>query len=166
MNTDAHRSYRAVWGRPLFWTSVIVSVIAMVGAVSLAASLEGAQRWLGLLPPVLVGASALFCIRGYALDGGTLLIRRLLWTTRISLSGLQSAALVPKAMNGSLRTCGNGGLFSFTGWYWNRSLGSYRAWVTDLPNTVVLRVGDRTLVLSPEPAEAFVKDIQSRVPRS
>jgi hypothetical protein len=121
---------------------------------------------LGLLPPLLVGVSALFCIRGYAVEEDALLIRRLLWTTRISLAGLQSAAVVPKAMNGSLRTCGNGGLFSFTGWYWNRSLGSYRAWVTDLPNTVVLRVGGRTLVLSPEPAEAFVRDLQARLPRS
>jgi hypothetical protein len=33
-------------------------------------------------------------------------------------------------MNKSLRACGNGGGFSFTGWYWSKSLGSYRAFVT------------------------------------
>ncbi len=160
MNTDGHKSYQAVWGRPLWWTSVLVSVLAFAGAVSLVTNLEGSMRLLGLLPPVGFGVAAFFCIRGYALDGATLLIRRLLWTTRISLSGLESVESVPKAMSGSLRTFGNGGLYSFTGWYWNRPLGSYRAWVTDLRNTVVLRVGGRTLVISPEPPEAFVATLR------
>lgn len=165
MNTDGHSSYRAVWGRPLRWTSVLVSVLALGGAVSLVANLSGSLRWLGLLPPVGFGVAALFCIRGYALDGSNLLIRRLLWTTRISLSGLESVESVPKAMSGSLRTCGNGGLYSFTGWYWNRRLGSYRAWVTELQNTVVLRVAGRTMVLSPDPVDAFVSALQSQLPR-
>jgi hypothetical protein len=165
MNTDEHRWYRAVWGRPLWWTSLIVTVVSLGGAVSLVVSLPGAQRWLAPLPVLMAGGAALFCIRGYAVEGDTLLIRRLFWTTRISVADLQSAAVVPQAMSGSLRTCGNGGLFSFTGWYWNRPLGSYRAWVTDLHNTVVLRIGGRTMVLSPEPAEAFVGDLQSRLPR-
>ena len=164
MNTEGHKCYRAVWGRPLRWTSALVSVLALAGAVSLVTSLQGWMRLLGLLPPVGFGMAALFCIRGYALEGTTLLIRRLVWTTRISLSGLESVESVPKAMSGSLRTFGNGGLYSFTGWYWNRPLGSYRAWVTDLRNTVVLRVGGRTMVISPEPPEAFVVALRDVLP--
>jgi hypothetical protein len=63
-------------------------------------------------------------------------------------------------MTKSLRTCGNGGAFSFTGWYWSKSLGFYRAFVTDLNSTVVLRFGKRTVVLSPEDPEDFVSEMK------
>ncbi len=66
-------------------------------------------------------------------------------------------------MRTCLRTCGNGGMFSFTGWYWSRPLGHFRAFVTDLNRTVVLRFADRTLVVSPEHPEEFVREISHRV---
>jgi hypothetical protein len=83
----------------------------------------------------------------------------LFWTTRLDRNGLKSAEFVPKAMNKSLRTCGNGGGFSFTGWYWSKSLGFHRAFVTDLNRTVVLRFGTRTVVVSPDDPEDFVRDL-------
>jgi hypothetical protein len=66
---------------------------------------------------------------------------------------------VLKAMKGSLRTCGNGGVFSFTGWYWSQSLGFYRAFVMDLNRTVVLRFGRRTVVVSPDDPAGFVAEL-------
>jgi hypothetical protein len=60
-------------------------------------------------------------------------------------------------MTGAIRTCGNGGLFSFTGWYWSRELRGHRAFVTDFNRTVVLRFKSRTIVVSPDDPEAFVK---------
>lgn len=62
-------------------------------------------------------------------------------------------------MRGSLRLCGNGGMFSFTGWYRNRALGVYRAFVTDLKSTVVLKFAKRTIVVSPERPEEFAAEI-------
>jgi hypothetical protein len=62
-------------------------------------------------------------------------------------------------MRGSFRLFGNGGMFSFTGWYRNRALGTYRAFVTDLKQTVVLRFEKKTIVLSPENPERFVSEI-------
>jgi len=52
-------------------------------------------------------------------------------------------------MRGSIRTSGNGGAFSFTGFYHNKRLRSYRAYVTAPRRTVVLRYADRRVVLSP-----------------
>jgi len=59
----------------------------------------------------------------------------------------------------SIRTCGNGGFFSFTGFYWSRKLKSYRAYVTDLRRTVVLRYERRTILLSPDSPEDFVREL-------
>jgi hypothetical protein len=109
--------------------------------------------------PLVPAISALFAIRGYAITADAILVRRPLWTTRLPRAGLRSAEAVPNAMCRSLRLCGNAGLFSFTGWYRSKALGVYRAWVTDLRSTVVLRFEKRTAVLSPADPDAFVRDL-------
>ena len=115
--------------------------------------------WMWSLLPLVVVACALFTVRGYRIEGHALLIDRLLWATRIPLNGLLTVSIEPRAMRGSVRTCGNGGLFSFTGLYWNRNLGHYRAFVTDLNHTVVLRFVTRTVVVSPDRPEEFVREL-------
>jgi len=64
-------------------------------------------------------------------------------------------------MRGSIRLFGNGGLFSFSGFFRNQALGIYRAYVTDPALTVVLVFAERTLVISPVQPEAFVKRLYS-----
>ena len=86
-------------------------------------------------------------------------MHRLLWSTVLPRVGLESAQVEPDAMRGSLRTFGNGGAFSFTGFYYNKRLGSYRAFVTDPHRTVVLRYATRRVVLSPATPEDFVRDL-------
>jgi hypothetical protein len=110
---------------------------------------------------LLLGA-ALFVVRGYTIEPDVLAIRRLLWTSHVSLVGLQSAMFTPGAMRRSLRWCGNGGMFSITGWYRSRALGHYQAFVTDLNQTVVLRFATRTVVVSPENPEAFAAEFSNR----
>lgn len=98
--------------------------------------------------------SALFVVRGYGLEPGVLLVRRLLWSTRIPLDGLARAWTDPTAMKGSLRLFGNGGLFVFAGLFSNRKLGRYRAFATEPRNAVVLKLSNRTVVVTPDrPAE-------------
>lgn len=116
-------------------------------------------RLMVLLPLLLLPGAALFIIRHYTIESEALAIQRLLWTTRLPLAGLQSAEVLPDAMRGSLRLFGNGGMFSITGRYRNRALGNYRAYVTDLTKTVVLRFSTRTIVVSPENPERFVAEI-------
>jgi hypothetical protein len=157
------RIYQAPWGRLLKWTStgLVVLTIVMCGGMSFL--FAGIPGWGGVLAcwamPVVVLLCLPFMIRGYAITEDAILIRRLFWTTRLERSGLKSAEVVPKAMCKSLRTCGNGGAFSFTGWYWSKTLGNYRAFVTDLNRTVVLRFGKRIVVVSPDDPEDFVYEL-------
>ncbi len=117
--------------------------------------------WLRLLPLGLVIGCALCTIRGYALTANALLIHRLFWSTRLPLAGLQSVQFQPEVMRGSIRTFGNGGFFSFTGRYWNKQLGTYRAFVTDPKRAVVLKFPGRTIVVSPDPPEEFVRELSA-----
>jgi len=68
---------------------------------------------------------------------------------------------VPNATEKSIRTFGNGGLFSFSGFYHNKTLGTYRAWITDSKQTVVLAFPKRTVVISPVPPDDFVQELMS-----
>ena len=105
--------------------------------------------------------AALFSVRGYALKPDTLLVKRLLWNTEVPLRGLRSADADPTLLAGSWRTFGNGGFFSFSGWFYNKALGKYRAFVTNHDDTVVLRFSDRTVVVSPSPADEFAAQVMT-----
>lgn len=158
------KTYQAPWGRSLVVISSLLVVLSIANVVGFGMLLPPDEpRALVLLAqwtlPVIVLACLPFMIRGYAITEDAILIRRLFWTTRLLRDGLKSAEVVPKAMSKSLRTCGNGGGFSFTGWYWSKSLGVYRAFVTDLNRTVVLRFDKRTVVVSPDEPEDFVNEL-------
>jgi hypothetical protein len=121
---------------------------------------QGAAVWLGWLPVVLGLACALFAVRGYTIMPEAILVHRLLWTTELPRVGLESARYAPNAMRWSIRKFGNGGFFSFSGFYWNKALGLYRAYVTDPARTVVLRYSSRrTVLLSPAAPLDFVREL-------
>jgi hypothetical protein len=114
-----------------------------------------------VMPLVLLAGCALFIVRGFVVTPDAILVKRLFWKTRLSRAGLQSAVFSPESTRGSVRTCGNGGLYSFTGWYWNLDLGKYRAFVTDHAKIVVLKYPETTIVLSPGDPEDFVKEVMA-----
>jgi Bacterial PH domain len=159
------KTYRAPWGKTLKWSSALLVLLAVVMAAAASVAIAGVPTWtmiltVGTMPAILLGCVP-FVIRGYEIAGDAILIRRLFWTTRLDRAGLKSAEFVPKAMSKSLRTCGNAGGFSFTGWYWGKSLGGFRAFVTDLDRTVVLRFEKQTVVVSPDSPEDFVKALSN-----
>jgi hypothetical protein len=122
-------------------------------------SSRGIPHWVALLPLAIICGGALFTIRGYTVTPDAILVHRLFWTTRLPLAGLQSAQFEPDAMRRSLRMFGNGGLFSFTGFFRNKALGTYRAFVTDPRKIVVLHFPRRTVVISPGSPKEFVHDV-------
>lgn len=163
------KHFSAPWGSPLRWMSLLATVACVSAALASAFRPQWSlSAWSGILatagPLLVLAFAAPFVIRGYTVAGSALLIHRLLWDTRVPLQGLLSIESRPGAMSKSMRTCGNGGLYSFTGWYWSRSLGSYGAYVTDLTRTVVLRFKGRTIVVSPGSPDEFVACMSPHLP--
>ena len=108
--------------------------------------------------PLLIALTAvLFVVTAFEVDGTELRIRRLLWATRVPLAGLTRAWHDPEAMKRSIRLWGNGGLYAVTGLFQNRSLGRYRAFVTDPARAVVLKLPKRSVVISPADPAAFLQ---------
>jgi len=156
------KTHTAPWS-PLL---IVLSALATLLCVGIAGSVffckkHGWEEWAFFMPLVLTAGCALFAIRGYTVTPEAILVHRLLWSTRLPREGLTSAEFVPHAMRGSIRTCGNGGFFSFSGFYWSRKWKSYRAYVTDPRRTVVLRYGRRTVIVSPGIPEDFVRELAS-----
>ena len=158
------KHYEAPWSTSLIVMSVLTTVICLGASMGAWLGLAtkhapGVFGWAVLLPLVLLFGTALFTIRGYSISSDSILVHRLLWSTVLPRAGLESAEVELDAMRGSIRTFGNGGAFSFTGFYYNKRLGSYRAYVTAPHRTVVLRYAKRRVVLSPGTPEDFVSDL-------
>ena len=153
------KNFKAPWSTSLIIISSLVTFVCAGMAIGFILSGRGPLALVAWVPLAIILGSALFTIRGYTLTPDAILIHRLFWTTRLPLIGLQSAKFEPDAMRGSIRTFGNGGLFSFTGFFRNKALGAYRAFVTDLHRTVVLRFPSRTVVVSPSTPEEFIHEI-------
>ena len=153
------KHYKAPWSTSLIVISTLATVSCLGIAIGVAWSSRGILLWIALLPLAIVCGAALFTVRGYTVTSNAILLHRLFWTTRLPLAGLRSAQFEPGAMRWSIRTFGNGGLFSFTGFFRNKALGTYRAFVTDPSRSVVLRFSKRTVVVSPAAPEEFVHDI-------
>jgi len=159
---DAPNSFRAPWS-PLLTAITLLSTLPLAGVAVLFSFALPRQALGGVLFVLLMAilfsvplVAALFIIRGYELEATELLIHRLLWSTQISLLELREAWADPTAMKRSLRLFGNGGLFSITGFFWNRRLGRYRAFATAPSNAVVLKLADRTVVVTPERPDDFL----------
>jgi Bacterial PH domain len=152
----------APWSRLLIWAT-IASCVILLGVAFAAAQViprMGAAHWIGMLvaavPAVIAFGSLLFIVSDYELDQRQLRVKRLLWWTRVDLTGLTRVFREPAGFKGSLRVMGNGGMFSFTGIFWSRALGRYRLFATDPARFVVLVTPGRTIVVSPEEPEAFI----------
>ncbi len=116
---------------------------------------------LGLLPLFIILGAAPFTVRSYTITPDAILVHRLFWNTRVPLAEFQSAQFDPGALRWSIRTCGNGGMYSFTGWYWNKRVGAYRAFVTDPKRAVILKFSQRTIVVTPDSPEEFVRELSA-----
>jgi hypothetical protein len=95
-------------------------------------------------------------VLGYRLTEHEIQVRRLGWITTLPLATLRSVEGNADAMQGSLRLFGNGGLFSYTGLFWNRKLRLYRVFATDPARSVVLRYPKRTIVITPHDPQQFI----------
>lgn len=108
-----------------------------------------------------LGASALFAVRGYELDAEGLYVLRPVGRL---LAARRVKAIETEGLNvwKLLRVFGNGGLFSFSGWFRMRGRGVGRVWVTDPANLVLLETDARWVMLSPADRAGFIAALRER----
>lgn len=115
-----------------------------------------------ILPPAILLCTLAFMVRGFVLTHSELVIERFGWCNHIPLNMVVSVNADADAMRGSIRLCGSGGVFGFFGWFRNRKLGVYRAYGTDPRLSVVVKLTNRTIVVTPDDPNRFVTEINAR----
>ncbi len=156
------REFAAPWGGLLLFLTIGMTVLCLAVAIGVGTQAPIPRQIgqsAGLILLAIAAGCALFTVRGYLVAGETLWVRRLFWSTRVSLRGLRSARFDPEATRASIRLWGNGGFFSFSGWYWNKRLGRYRLYATDPKRSVVLEWSERRAVVTPDDPEAFIRRV-------
>jgi hypothetical protein len=103
-------------------------------------------------------------------EAGNLIVeRRSPWANlEVELGQLQRVEILEKLPRMTWRLFGNGGVFCFSGSFYQRELGKFRVSITTLKNLVLIVTPRRTLVISPvRPQELvdFIKSQYSVVPR-
>jgi hypothetical protein len=148
-------------------TSVLVITYAVLGLMAGVAIVCHQQtppdmRWLatGILAAIVL-VTLPFSVRGYVLTPEAVWIERWGWRHAIPLSDVVSVTADPEALRGSLRLFASGGLFGFFGIFWSRRLGMFRAYCTAPKRSVLLKLRQRTVVISPENPEAFVVALEN-----
>ena len=144
--------------------STRLSALTAVGTAAILGSAYGLVDngvWAGGLALVAVWLACLAGhIRGYSVDGDRLRIERLGYGHVLDLSTLQSAIVAPRLFRGALRV-GNGGLFSFSGWFLHRSHGWFRAVATDSRDRCVLLILESGCwAVSPDDPRGFVDTVR------
>ena len=159
------------------WCLTVKIITVAVVALLLGVSIVGSQHLpdstplfarlsATLLPLAILAGTLPFIVRGYVISDGELRIERLGWQNRFALAEVVTVSADPKELRRSIRLCGSGGLFGFFGWFWNRPLGIYRAYGTDPQNAVVIKLKDRTIVVTPDAPQRFVAEVAARRLRS
>jgi hypothetical protein len=141
-----------------------VVLLAVAWAAAQVIPRLGVAHWVGMavawIPITVLFGALLFVVTDYELDHRSLAVKRLLWWTRIDLTGLTRVFREPAGFKGSWRVFGNGGLFSFTGIFYSKALGRYRMFATDPNRFVVIVLLGRTIVVSPADPEAFIHAVE------
>jgi hypothetical protein len=157
--------FRAPWSRSLKTASriavFILLGIAVAGIVLIPARMPLFRVFMVAVPACILVSALLFRVCGYSLTATALEVERPLWTTPFTLADLLSVAGDSDALQGSLRLFGNGGLFSFTGIFWNRRLGLFHAYGTDPGRAVVLKFRKRTIVITPDDTQRFIVRVRT-----
>jgi hypothetical protein len=157
--------FRAPWSKTLRTLTVLsLSILVIVLLAALYAPVPDVPfvRPLLVLLTLAVGVGALpFMVRGYVLTQDAVLVKRIGWSTRLPLQGIKSVAGDVEAMRGAWRLFGNGGLYSFTGEFWSRRIGRFRALATDPDRAVVLRYPSRTIVITPHDPQHFIMRLRT-----
>ena len=95
-----------------------------------------------------------------------LIIHRKIYSRNILFKDIESIRMAePDEMNGTIRTFGNGGLFGYTGMYWNKKLGSMRWYCSQRKNYILIdKEGNKRIVITPDDPDDFIKDVRQFIP--
>jgi hypothetical protein len=165
--------FAAPWDRTNRVSTVVAAAVLVAVPLVVAALTARAEEGLARAAAALTAAAAAATLgfawalgpKGYAIAGDAVVVERPLRPVRIPLQAIHAVGPLPDgALRGSAKVAGSAGLFGWYGRFWNRRLGSFRAYATRRRGLVLVEAGGHRYVLSPDPPDRFVEAVLSRAP--
>lgn len=149
------------------WIKVITAVLAL-GFITLCAVIfrDDEDRTAVVFPIAILllvfGLSYYYSIVKYEVLSDKIIVQRPFDSVSIPTSSLTARRLEKKDIRLSIRTFGIGGVFAYTGTFWNSKFGSMTWYVTDM-NKAVLLTDSRSnkTIVSPDDPEKFIAALQT-----
>jgi len=116
--------------------------------------------FLGIMIPILAGAWA-YSPKKYIITEKNIRIVRPVNTIEIPINKVKKVEEKDVNVFKTVRTWGNGGLFSFTGAFYNKTDGKF--WMYAKNSNYVMIYADKKLILSPDDKELFINQIRSYI---
>jgi hypothetical protein len=141
--------------------SVMISAVALLPLVLWSEVADGAPAYITGAIVVLYAGFVLACYawapKSYSVSSGELRIFRSAGDKVFPLDRLTEVRRVePREMKGTIRLWGNGGLFGYYGKMKNDALGTHALYATRRGNYVLLTIGGKRIVLTPDEPDAMV----------
>lgn len=165
--SEQAQSFSAPWDSTLRRVTLVIALVCLAITASLwpvmqAEGITSMHFWGGLLPTLIALGCAVLQVKGYRLEDGDLVVERRLWVKRFPLSELESVQPEPQLMRQSNSLLGNSGFFGFMGLFKHSATGTFRAFVTDPSQTLLLRFPQRAIAISPGDQERFLAGLQAQ----
>ena len=158
-------AFKAPWSRKLKIGTAVYSLVFCAFAVAgVVFGFKQQSTWqlaLILLPVLGLALASLSTVRGYTLTEKDIEVTRLLWKTHLPLDGLRSIEGNVAAMDRAIAFAGNQGFFSYSGYFWSRAVGFFRALATDPSRAVVLRYATRKVVVTPHDPQQLIMRVRT-----
>lgn len=142
----------------------IISVCAVVALV--AVSLNAMKSGVGVVILTFVSVAIIalayaYSPRAFEISNGALRVKRLIGEVAFPLTNFRFVRdATPADFRGCLRLKGSGGLFGYYGWFWSKTLGKSRWYVTDRSRAIVMTDGSCNILVSPKDRDKFLAAIE------
>ena len=141
------------------WLVLLITGLVTIIIGILSFKLISVGRWLH--PLILIGVW-LYCYiyapRSYEIRGDFLIVNFRIGSKRFG--PIASCQTTKSRGIGGLRVFGNGGLFGYTGWYWNFRDGLHRSYATHRKKLILLETeAGKKILTSPADPQGFVDGV-------
>lgn len=132
-------------------------VTAVLCAVFLVAVVVTHNVFVGCLCMLVVLGGYAYSPRGYTIQEGSIIVKRLIGNARIPLDGLREVrTAAADDFRGCIRLWGSGGCFGYYGVFRTSKLGRCTWYVTNRRHAVIVIVGEKTALFSPDDVDGFL----------
>mgnify|MGYP003799290489 CR=1 FL=1 len=164
-----NRTFNCSWGRMTRWiTGGVFCLILFLIVLFSVTGFSDPDKTIGKSLACVVTVSvclavvvipAFFAPLKYYMTSEKIGVSRLGRDIVIPLGDIENVQIAQSAdFSGTLRVFGSGGLYGSIGLFWNKRMGSFRAYTTRNDSLVIIKMKvGKLIVLSPDDSEAFVQ---------